>query len=167
MPPLVQVSVSGSASLMFVMPCRGIAAWFSWHHIPKRATVDVLHPFFSGRGVFLAFYVKKIVPGSVPVWDERCCNKYLRAGRLGQSVDVGVMNGQSVPELMNHLPVLRGRYSRRWNISWTSVGGNQNCDRSPQSPSNGFSLLQSAGLMPGRYPTTCRIQLKRVNVQPK
>lgn len=43
-----------------------------------------------------------LIGGSVSVLDERRCNKYLCGGRLAQSADVGVMNGQSVPELMNH-----------------------------------------------------------------
>lgn len=45
---------------------------------------------------------KKLIGGSNSVLDERRCNKYLCGGRLAQSADVGVMNGQSVPELMNH-----------------------------------------------------------------
>lgn len=91
-------------------------------------------------------------------------NKYLCTGRLAQSADVGVMNGQSGPELMNHCLCctrsIQQEVEHQLNIRWR----NQNSDCSLKSPLKGFSILLSAGVMPGSYTAPCWIQLKGESV---
>lgn len=116
------------------------------------------------RVFFSHFHVKThpeklTVPigGSVSVSGS---NKYLCTGRLAQSADVGVMNGQSGPELMNHclccMRSIQREAEHQLNIRWR----NQSSDCSLKSPLKGFSIPLSAGVLPGSYTAPCWIQFK-------
>lgn len=71
------------------------------------------------------------IGGSVSVLGS---NKYLCTGRLAQSADVGMMNGQSGPELMNHCLCctrsIQREVEHQLNIRWR----NQSSDCSLKSP---------------------------------
>lgn len=125
-----------------------------------------LYPLWRQEG-FPRFHVKthpeKLAAriwGSVSVSGERRSNKYLCEERLDQSADVGVMNGPSGAELMNHCLCctrsIQQEGEHQLNIRW----GNQNYDCSLKSPLKGFSVLLSAGVVPGSYSAPCWIPLK-------